>query len=48
MDDEAILVLRMPRELKEKFFQQTKEEDLTSSQVVRHLIKKWLAEKVAG
>lgn len=44
---EQIFTTRMPAELKEAFTKATKAQDLTPSQVVRKLVKEWLAQQSA-
>lgn len=49
MTEDTIMALRMPKDLKEEFFEVTRRDERTPSQVVRKLIKQWLAEqKQAG
>jgi antitoxin component of RelBE/YafQ-DinJ toxin-antitoxin module len=44
-DNEQIFTTRMPADLKEAFAKATKAQDLTPSQVVRKLVKEWLAKQ---
>lgn len=43
-DYDPLMGIRMPEELKKQFFEAAKLQDLTPSQVVRKLVKQWLAE----
>lgn len=42
---EAQIGIRLPEELKKEFFEKAKKEDLTPSQIVRHLVKNWLKQE---
>lgn len=44
-ETEQIFTTRMPTDLKEAFTKATKAQDLTPSQVVRKLVKEWLAKQ---
>lgn len=37
-----VMHIRLPEELKAKLFEVAEKEDLTPSQIVRHLVKNWL------
>ena len=47
-DTEQMFTTRMPTDLKEAFTRATKAQDLKPSQVVRKLIKEWLAKQPKG
>jgi predicted transcriptional regulator len=42
---DPLVGIRMPEELKKELFEVAKAQDLTPSQIVRRLVKEWLAAK---
>lgn len=41
-EPDPVVGIRLPEELKKQLFERAKNEDITPSQIVRHLLKGWL------
>lgn len=46
-EPDPVMTIRIPEELKAQLFEKAEKEDLTPSQIVRRLVKNWLAKENA-